>query len=153
MSIEQQSDYSVDYSKEFSIIKHDLFDLKNETKTWWDNGLNKNEKSNLPDKIWDYTVSDEFLWFLSKDENWFVLKLSDFVSIIVKNVDWKIKIQDTQQEEFTDEIYAEISLNQYQTSINENVNKLNKLILSRGYTPLMWDDLIQAEKLINSIQN
>lgn len=127
--------------------KLDVLDIINESKNEVKK-LNDEIDYKLPEQIWWYKILDTFPGFLKKHEKWFAIELSDWsedtinVAIIVKYVNWKIEIRDTQQEPFTDAEYSSIELMPEEKSENEDINKINKYISSWWYGPLTnkdWD--------------
>jgi len=110
--------------------------------------IKENEK-----EIWWYKIRNEYSSFLTPDEKWFAIILSDEEEggdtnlwIIVKYEEWKTTIRDTQQEPFWDEEYNKIKLNKdEQIEWNDDVNKINKLIKSRWLQTIKGDELKKLE--------
>ena len=122
-------------------------DIINETKKE-SNNLREKISYELPEQIWWYKIMDSYAGFLRKNEKWFAIELSDWenytpcLAIIVKYVNWKIEIRDTQQEPYSDDEYSMITLEPDEQSLNEDVNKINKYIKDLWFSTLTnstWD--------------
>lgn len=98
----------------------------------------------LPDKIWDYEISTSYAWFLEPEEKWFAIILSHWEygpddvndAIIVKYEKWELKIRNTVEEPYSDEMFDEIELDSDEISQVPEINKINKYIKTLWYAPL-----------------
>ena len=125
----------------------DILDIVNEAKKE-EKQLYEEIDYKLPEQIWWYKIMDTYPGFLKKSEKWFAIELSSWegdepnIAIIVKYVNWKIEIRDTQQEPYTDAEYDTIKLQPEEQSQNEDVNKINKYIKDNWFNALTnsnWD--------------
>lgn len=125
----------------------DVLDIVNEARKE-ENKLSEEIDYKLPEQIWGYKIVDTYPWFLKKGEKWFAIELSKWdgdepnIAIIVKYVNWKIEIRDTQQEPYTDAEYNTIKLEPEEQSQNDDVNKINKYIKDNWFNALTnssWD--------------